>query len=200
MNPYAGAGFFQFFAVLAERIWLFVTGGGVAMASDEVQLAVLSCCAIACGIVGPFLSLKKMTMFANGLSHTSLLGIACAYLLVTRAWGGELTDLSTLLVGALLAALLTAGMTEGFVRFFRLPEDASIGLVFTSLFALGVVLVSLTSMRSKSPICASQEPLRLQTQRPFFSFTGNCNFSPLTNRFFERSASLFPSGSTFSSS
>jgi manganese/zinc/iron transport system permease protein len=128
MNPYSGANFFEFFGILFGRIF-----SGSPLVSDEIQLAVLSCCALACGVVGPFLVLKRMTMFANSLSHTTLLGVVLAFLFASQ-WG--------LLVGALASALLTAGLTALFTRFFRLQEDASIGLVFTSLFALGIALVS----------------------------------------------------------
>jgi len=111
--------------------------------SDAVQFAVLSAVAISCGLIGPFLVLKRMAMFANALSHTILLGIAGAFLLTSSLWGGGLFDLSTLLIGAFLAALLTAFLTESLVRFFRLQEDASVGLVFTALFALGIAVVTL---------------------------------------------------------
>lgn len=107
--------------------------------SDLLQMAVLSAIAISAGLVGPFLILKRMAMFANSLSHTILLGIAIAFLLT----GGPLFSLPNLLIGALLAALMTAFLTEGLVRFFRLQEDASIGLVFTALFAAGITLVTL---------------------------------------------------------
>jgi manganese/zinc/iron transport system permease protein len=107
--------------------------------SDLLQIGILSAIAISCGLLGPFLVLRKMTMLANALSHTILLGIALAFLAV----GGAFFDLSNLLIGAFLAALLTAFLTGGLVRFFRLAEDASIGLVFTALFALGITVVTL---------------------------------------------------------
>lgn len=107
--------------------------------TDILQIGVLSAIAIACGLIGPFLVLKKMAMFANSLSHTILLGIALAFLIT----GGSFFNLPTLLIGALLAALMTALFTGGLIRVFRLQEDASIGLVFTSLFALGITVVTL---------------------------------------------------------
>ncbi len=142
MNPYSGAHFFSFFGVLARRIWDCLTGHGATVASDEVQLAVLSFCALACGLLGPFLVLKRMSMFVNSLSHTTLLGIAVAFLFASHWWGSGITDLTTLLLGAVIAALLTAGLTELLSRVFRLAADAAIGLVFTTLFAIGVILVS----------------------------------------------------------
>ncbi|MBU6383855.1 MAG: metal ABC transporter permease [Verrucomicrobia bacterium] len=106
--------------------------------SDLLQMGVLSAVAVACGLLGPFLVLRRMTMFANSLSHTILLGIACAFLVA-----GSALHLGTLLIGAALAALMTAFCTGVLVRTFRLQEDASIGLVFTSLFALGIIVVTL---------------------------------------------------------
>lgn len=106
--------------------------------SDLLQMGVLSAVAIACGLLGPFLVLRKMTMFANSLSHTILLGIAAAFLIA-----GSTFNIWTLLIGAFLSALMTALFTGGLVRVFRLQEDASIGLVFTALFALGITVVTL---------------------------------------------------------
>lgn len=107
--------------------------------TDLLQIGVLSGIAISCGLIGPFLVLKRMVMFANSLSHTILLGIALAFLIT----GGGFFSLTNLIIGAFLAALMTAFLTEGLVRFFRLQEDASIGLVFTGLFALGIIVVTL---------------------------------------------------------
>ena len=79
MNPYWGQNFFGFFAVLFQRL----TGQLPLsqLASDEVQLLVLMGVALATVLLGSFLTLKKMTMMANSLSHTTLLGIVIAYLI-----------------------------------------------------------------------------------------------------------------------
>jgi manganese/zinc/iron transport system permease protein len=142
-NPYWNSGFFEFFGILFSRAAEFLSGVEVMPASDEIQLAVLSAVALSCGLLGPFLVLKRMTMFANSLSHTILLGIVLAFLFAARLWGGEMFSPSTLMLGSLVAALLTAAITEGLTRLFRLSEDASVGLVFSALFALGILLVTL---------------------------------------------------------
>ena len=87
-------------------------------------------------------------MLANSLSHTILLGIVIAFVLVGQK--SEIFSLSVpvLLVGALIAALCTTFATEFLMRKLRLQEDASIGLIFTAFFALGVVLVTLLSRNS----------------------------------------------------
>ncbi|MBI3508990.1 MAG: metal ABC transporter permease [Chlamydiia bacterium] len=139
MNPYWDSGFFEFFQIFFCRLFERSTP----LASDEIQFLVLGLNAISCGLVAPFLVLKRMVMFANSLSHTILFGILSAYLLSSQIFGAGWFDLSTLLIGALIAALITAFCTEGLVRLFRLQEDASIGLIFTSLFALGILLSTL---------------------------------------------------------
>lgn len=139
MNPYWGANFFEFFSVFFQRLFTGFQG----LASDEIQIAVLALSAISCGLVGPFLVLKRMAMFANSLSHTILVGIVGAYLVTSSFWGADWFDLSTLLIGSLAAALITAFLTEGLVRLFRLQEDASVGLAFTALFALGIVMTTI---------------------------------------------------------
>jgi manganese/zinc/iron transport system permease protein len=108
------------------------------MMSDLLQMGVLSLISIACGLLGPFLVLKRMTMFANSLSHTVLLGIAVSFLIADSSS----LSLFTLSLGAFFSALLTAFFTGSLIRVFRLQEDASVGLVFSALFALGITIVS----------------------------------------------------------
>ncbi len=137
MSPYWGTDFFTFFKVLFTRLFTLDFG---TLAADEVQIGVLCCIAICCALVGPFLVLKKMAMFANSLSHTILLGIVSAFLLLK---GAILFDFSHLLLGALISSILTVVLTEGLIKWFSLSEDASVGLVFSFLFALGIVFVTL---------------------------------------------------------
>jgi len=143
MNPYWDCGFCEFFRIFFSRAFDFLTGVPIEAASDEIQFGTLAAVALSCGLLGPFLVLKRMTMFANSLSHTILLGIVLAFLFASSLWGGEMFSPSTLMLGSLAAAFLTAAFTEGLVKFFRLQEDASIGLVFSALFALGILLVTL---------------------------------------------------------
>lgn len=141
MNPYWGKDFFEFFGVLFSRL---LRGDIFSLASDELQLFVLMGIGIAASLVGTFLILKKMTMLANSLSHTILLGIVLAYLFTSASiQESHFIDLKILLLGAMIAAILTTLLTQMLTHLMKLQEDASIGLVFTTLFALGVVLVTL---------------------------------------------------------
>ena len=86
-------------------------------------------------------------MLANSLSHTVLLGILIAYLiLLPFVPSGQENlhgiSLQALLIASLVTALLTTVLTQGLMQVMKLQEDASIGLVFTTLFALAVVLVT----------------------------------------------------------
>lgn len=147
MNPYTGQSFFGFFGVLFKRIFLALKGDAHSLASDEVQLLVLIMIALSSALVGTFLVLKKMTMLANSLSHTVLLGIVGAFL-ITRGEGIYTISVPVLLIGALITALCTTFSTEFLHKKLRLQEDTSIGLIFTAFFALGVVLVTTLTRNS----------------------------------------------------
>ncbi len=149
VNPYFGKDLLQFFCIFFGRMFKLVTGGiGIAdLASDEVQVLVLASVAIASALVGTFLVLKKMTMLANSLSHTILLGIVVAYLiLIPFIPAGEVhshsISIEVLLIASLVTGLLTTLLTQMLTHLLKLQEDASTGLVFTTLFALGIVLVT----------------------------------------------------------
>lgn len=90
---------------------------------------------IPCGIVGVLLILRKMAMMADAISHTVLLGIVVAYLLTHSLSGIHM------LIGAVAAGLLTTYLVQWF-HSRGVQQDASIGVVFTTLFALGVVLIA----------------------------------------------------------
>lgn len=151
MNPYTGHTFFDFLALLLLRLWNFILGKLPLseLASDEVQVIVLMGVAASSALVGSFLVLRKMTMLANSLSHTILLGIVIAYVLTqnglweeTHDQGGTI-NIQVMLIAALIMGLVTAFFTELLTKTIRLQEDASTGIVFTSLFALGITLVTL---------------------------------------------------------
>ncbi|WP_273834530.1 metal ABC transporter permease [Guptibacillus sedimenti] len=90
---------------------------------------------VSCGIIGCFLILRKMAMLADAISHTVLLGIVLAYL-VSHSLEGIY-----MLVGAGIIGLLTAFLVQ-VLHSSGVQSDAAIGVVFTSLFAFGVILLS----------------------------------------------------------
>lgn len=93
--------------------------------------------AVSCSLLGSFLILRKMAMVGDAISHAVLPGIVIAYLLSgTR-------DTLPMLIGAAILGVLTTVIIELFYKKARLQIDASIGITFTWLFAIGVILISL---------------------------------------------------------
>lgn len=90
---------------------------------------------LSCGIIGTLLILRRMAMMADAISHTVLLGIVVAYM-VTRELSGV-----HMLIGAVIAGLLTSVLVQWF-HSRGVQQEASIGVVFTTLFAIGVVLIA----------------------------------------------------------
>jgi manganese/zinc/iron transport system permease protein len=89
-----------------------------------------------CALVGCFLVLRRMAMLGDAISHAVLPGIALAFLLTqSRAP-------LPMLLGAGALGVLTAVLVEWLHRTGRLQQDASIGVTFTWLFAIGVILIS----------------------------------------------------------
>ena len=92
--------------------------------------------AISCALLGCFLILRKMSMVGDAISHAVLPGIVIAFLVA-----GSMSSI-WMLIGAGLIGLLTTFIIEFFHIKGRLQTDASIGVTFTWLFALGVILIS----------------------------------------------------------
>ncbi|HWK59269.1 MAG TPA: metal ABC transporter permease [Parapedobacter sp.] len=92
--------------------------------------------AVTCGLLGCFLILRKMSMVGDAISHAVLPGIVIAFLL-----SGSRETLPMLL-GAGATGLLATFLIEYFHRRAGLQTDAAIGVVFTFLFAVGIILIS----------------------------------------------------------
>ena len=105
--------------------------------SDSLCIVLLaSLSGIACSTLGVFLVLRRMSMLGDAISHSVLFGIVVAFLLSSsRAPIG-------MLLGAALVGVVTVFTANLLNRNGHLSEDASIGVTYTALFALGVVLIS----------------------------------------------------------
>ncbi|WP_062197281.1 metal ABC transporter permease [Massilibacterium senegalense] len=91
---------------------------------------------VTCGIVGSFLILRQIAMLSDAISHTVLLGIVLAFLISQSVNG------MYMLIGAVIVGLLTAFLVQ-LLHQLGTMQDAAIGVVFTTLFAIGVILLSL---------------------------------------------------------
>jgi len=99
-------------------------------------IAVGLVCNLSCALLGCFLVLRRMSLVGDAISHAVLPGIALAVLFT-----GQITS-TYILLGAMIFGMLTAFLSESLNAFAGVSEDASLGIVFTSFFALGVILIS----------------------------------------------------------
>ncbi|RAV99632.1 metal ABC transporter permease [Pseudochryseolinea flava] len=105
--------------------------------NDIYIITTASLVASSCALLGCFLILRKMAMVGDAISHAVLPGIVIAFLISGSR------DSITMLIGAGLIGILTTFLIEFFHKKAKLQTDASIGVTFTWLFAVGVVLISL---------------------------------------------------------
>ena len=95
--------------------------------------------AVSCAVLGAFLVLRKMTMVGDAISHAVLPGIAIAYLL------SQSRASLPMFLGAALVGVFATVVIEILSKKWKVQSDASIGMTFTTLFALGVVLITFWS-------------------------------------------------------
>lgn len=105
-----------------DAFWIILTGSLVA---------------VSCALLGSFLVLRKMAMVGDAISHAVLPGIVIAFMI-----SGSRASVP-MLIGAAGVGVLTTFLIELFHTKAKLQSDASIGITFTWLFALGVILISL---------------------------------------------------------
>ena len=86
---------------------------------------------LTCSVIGVFVVLRNLSFIGDGLAHASFAGIVIAYLLKMNLY-----------VGGLIFAVLTALGIGSISRRSELSLDTTIGVLFTSAFALGVLLMS----------------------------------------------------------
>jgi manganese/iron transport system permease protein len=90
---------------------------------------------IVCAVVGVYVVLRGMAFFGDALAHAVLPGVALGYLL-----SGGSRD--TLFWWALGAAVLVALAVGRISKHAEIREDTAIGILFASMFALGIALIS----------------------------------------------------------
>lgn len=90
----------------------------------------------ACGLIGNYLLLRRMALVGDAISHSILPGLIIAFLIFKTAntWAA--------FAGALAAGLVTVVLIEFIHKQSRVKPDAAICIAFTTLFAIGVALMS----------------------------------------------------------
>ncbi len=95
--------------------------------------------AMACALLGTFLVLRKMSMMGDAISHAVLPGLAIAFLVTGSR------DSLVMLAGAGVVGVLTAVFTQWIHAAGKVDQGASMGVVFTILFAVGLILIRQTA-------------------------------------------------------
>lgn len=86
---------------------------------------------VPCAVLGAYVVLRRMAFIGDALAHTALPGLVIAYLV-----GWSLSG------GAVMAGVVTAVLIGWLARRQEVREDTAIGIVFTGMFALGILLMS----------------------------------------------------------
>lgn len=86
---------------------------------------------VLCALIGTWVVLRGLSYIGDAMSHSVLPGIVGAFLLK-----------SNLMVGALVATVLTALGIGAVGRRSGLKQDSAVGIVFVGMFALGLVMLS----------------------------------------------------------
>ncbi len=145
---------------------------------------------LSCGLAGNFLIWRRMALVGDAISHSILPGLVIAFLalaaVVPHDADGEHSAefmmrwrTPAMFVGAVAAALVTVVIIEVIHKWTRVKQDAAIGISFTSLFAIGVLLIN----RFASNIHLDQEcvlygELEYVPLEPMLSL-GGTNIGPL---------------------
>ncbi len=91
---------------------------------------------VVAGVIGAFIVVKGMAFFADALAHAVLPGVALAYL--SGGVQGPLLQGAFVMGG--LSALIIGFLTRG----GKLKEDTAIGIVFTTMLAIGIGIMSVS--------------------------------------------------------
>lgn len=98
-------------------------------------IAIGALCGMSCALLGCFLVLRRMSMMGDAISHAVLPGLAIAFFLT-----GSRASLYMFL-GAAAVGVLTAVFIQWVSTFGRVERGAAMGVVFTTLFAVGLILL-----------------------------------------------------------
>ena len=92
---------------------------------------------LSCGIIGNFVVVRRLALIGDAISHSLLPGIAVAFVLTASR------SIPAMFIGAAVAGVLTTILIEFIHRKSRVKTDAAIGIVFTTFFAVGIIIISL---------------------------------------------------------
>lgn len=107
------------------------------MSSAQLDIQLIAAVvAAACAIPGVFLVLRKMALISDAISHSILPGIVIGFFITQ--------DLNSpwLILLAALTGIITVVLVELIQKTGLVKEDTAIGLVFPTMFSIGVILIA----------------------------------------------------------
>lgn len=90
---------------------------------------------VVCGVLGCFIVLRNMALIGDALSHAILPGVVAGFVVAGHS-------ILAFFIGSVAAGLVTAVLITWIQRNVRSKEDSAIGIVFSVMFALGVIGIS----------------------------------------------------------
>ena len=112
----------------------------VQLSLAPLVIGTLSC--VSCALLGNFLVLRRQSMVGDAISHVALPGIVAAFLVT-----GEIAAVP-MMIGAALAAIVAVLLIEAIRIMGRVEPGAAMGVVFTAMFAAGVLLLEQSGSRN----------------------------------------------------
>jgi len=125
----------SFFAAFIDTCWSLLWAPFAEFAFMRRSLAATLALSLSAAPLGVFLTLRRMSLLGDALSHAILPGVAIGFMLFGLS-------LSAMVVGGVLAGTVVAGIAGFISRATTLKEDASLAAIYLVALALGVALIS----------------------------------------------------------
>jgi ABC-type Mn2+/Zn2+ transport system permease subunit/Mn-dependent DtxR family transcriptional regulator len=109
----------------------YILGGGLLLGAS-------------CGLLGSFIVVRKMALLGDALSHAVLPGVAAGFM-----WNMT-KDPVAILIGATVSGVLGAILVSWITSTTRIKQDAALGIVLSSFFAIGMCMIKLIEVHGKS--------------------------------------------------
>ena len=108
---------------------------------DLFPMLAAALAALGCGLLGNFLVLRRLSLMGDAISHSVLPGLVIAFLVSASR------NPLPMFLGAAIAGVLTVVLVEFVKKLGRVEPGAAMGVVFSALFALGVLLIERAAVR-----------------------------------------------------
>lgn len=108
---------------------------------DLFPLAAAVLAALTCGLLGNFLVLRRQSLMGDAISHAVLPGLVIAFLIASSR------EPLLMFGGATVAGIVTVVLIEAVKKLGRVEPGAAMGVIFSIMFALGVLLIEQAAAR-----------------------------------------------------